>query len=98
MYTRSTLIISGAAQPETKEASFLVAGPGWNGEVPKGVKKVFHSETELALAMYRTPLFDPADLDNVKKVQAGYNGADIVRIPGPSRLLVPPRQFISSNR
>ena len=52
--------------------SFLVAGPGWNGRVPEGVKKVFHSETELALAIYRTQLFNPADLDNVKTVQAGY--------------------------
>ena len=52
--------------------SFLVAGPGWNGETPEGVKKDFRSETEFALAVYRTQLFHPDDLDNVKKVQAGY--------------------------
>ena len=52
--------------------SFLIAGPGWKGETPKGVKKVIRSETELALAAYRTQLFNPGDLDNVKKVQAGY--------------------------
>jgi hypothetical protein len=52
--------------------SFLVAGPGWKGEKPAGVKKVFRSETEFAFAAYRTQLFNPADLDNVKKVQAGY--------------------------
>jgi hypothetical protein len=52
--------------------SFLVAGPGWKGETPKGVKKVIRSETELVLAAYRTQLFNPADLDNVKKIQAGY--------------------------
>ena len=51
---------------------FLVAGPGWKGEVPKGIKKVIRSETELALAIYRTQLFNPGDLDNVKKVQSGY--------------------------
>lgn len=51
---------------------FLVAGPRWNGEIPEGVNKVFRSETEFALAIYRTQLFDPADLDNVKKIQAGY--------------------------
>ena len=27
--------------------SFLIAGPGWKGETPKGVKKVIRSETEL---------------------------------------------------
>ena len=53
--------------------SFLIAGPGWKGETPPGVKKVIRSETELVLAVYRTQLFNPADLENVKKVQAGYN-------------------------
>lgn len=52
--------------------SYLIAGPGWKGKTPKGVKKVIRAETELVLAPYRTQLFNPADLDNVKKVQAGY--------------------------
>jgi len=52
--------------------SFLVAGPGWKGETPKGVKKVFRSETEFVFPAYRTQLFNPDDLDNVKKIQAGY--------------------------
>ena len=52
--------------------SFLIAGPGWKGETPKGVKKVIRSETYFVLAAYRTQLFNPGDLDNVKKVQAGY--------------------------
>src|SRR5881392_2262981 len=52
--------------------SFLLAGPGWKGTTPKGLKKVFRSETELAFPTYRTQLFDPGDLDNVRKVQAGY--------------------------
>src|SRR3982074_1561216 len=52
--------------------SFLLAGPGWKGDAPKGVKKVFRCETELAFPTYRTQLFNPDDLENVKKVQAGY--------------------------
>jgi hypothetical protein len=36
------------------------------------VKKVFRSETEFAFPAYRTQLFSPDDLDNVKKIQAGY--------------------------
>jgi hypothetical protein len=51
---------------------FLIAGPNWKGEKPKGVTKVIRSETEFVLAGYRTQLFNPGDLDNVKKVQAGY--------------------------
>jgi hypothetical protein len=52
--------------------SFLVAGPAWRGEVPKGIKKAFRSETDFAWALYRTQLFDAADIDRVKAVQAGY--------------------------
>lgn len=52
--------------------SFLVAGPDWKGETPKGITKVIHSETEFVFALYRTQLFDPNDIDNVKKIQAGY--------------------------
>jgi hypothetical protein len=52
--------------------SFLLAGPGWKGDAPKGVEKVFRCETELAFPTYRTQLFDPSDIENVKKVQAGY--------------------------
>jgi len=51
---------------------FLVAGPNWKGAVPAGITKVFRAETQLVLAAYRTQLFDPADLDNVKKIQTGY--------------------------
>jgi hypothetical protein len=52
--------------------SFMIAGPDWKGETPKGIKKVFRCETQFAYALYRTQLFNPADLENVKKVQAGY--------------------------
>ena len=52
--------------------TFLVAGPGWKGEVPAGITKVFRAETDLVLATYRTQLYSPDDLDNVKKVQEGY--------------------------
>jgi hypothetical protein len=50
---------------------YLVSGPEWKGETPKGIAKAFRSETQFSLVIYRTQLFDPADMDNVKKVQAG---------------------------
>jgi hypothetical protein len=52
--------------------SYMIAGPDWKGDTPKGIKKVVRSETEFVLALYRTQLFNPADIENVKKVQAGY--------------------------
>jgi hypothetical protein len=51
---------------------FLIAGPGWKGSTPEGITKVIRSETELVIAVYRTQLFNPADLDKVKAIQAGY--------------------------
>ena len=51
---------------------FLISGPRWNGEKPKGIKAVIRSETELAFVFYRTQLFRPEDIENVKKIQAGY--------------------------
>ncbi len=51
---------------------FLIAGPGWEGEQVEGISKVIRAETELILVVYRTQLFNPDDLENVKAVQAGY--------------------------
>jgi hypothetical protein len=71
LYTHNFAYI-GSRATGNEGGSFLIAGPGWKGQAPKGVKKVIRSETNLVLAVYRTQLFNPGDLDNVKKVQAGY--------------------------
>ena len=52
--------------------SFMIAGPDWKGDKPKGIVKVIRSETSIASAQFRTQLFNPGDLDNVKKVQSQY--------------------------
>lgn len=65
--------------------SFMVAGPGWKGPTPKGVKKVIRSETEFVLAVYRTQLFNPDDIDNVKKVQAGYKAQPLSEFLGTAK-------------
>ncbi len=52
--------------------NYLLAGPQWRGEKPAGVKRVIRSETEFALAIVRTPALGAADVENVKKIQAGY--------------------------
>ena len=39
---------------------------------PPGIKKVFRSSTQFSVAGYRTQLFSPDDLDDLRKVQAGY--------------------------
>jgi hypothetical protein len=71
LYTHNFSYI-GSRATGNEGASFLIAGPAWTGREPRGVKRVIRSETNLVLAVYRTQLFNPGDLDNVKKVQAGY--------------------------
>jgi hypothetical protein len=76
--------------------SFLIAGPGWKGKKPKGITKVIRSETELALALFRTQLFSPADIDNVKKVQAGYKAQPLSAFLGqPAPKAAPPLNFVT---
>jgi hypothetical protein len=53
--------------------TFLIAGPGWNGGTPKGVKAVLHCETQFAYLLLRTQLFNMADLPKVNKIQSGYH-------------------------
>ena len=52
--------------------SYLLAGPGWTGDKPAGIDTVIRSDTDLDFVLYRTQLFGPDDLDNVAKIQAGY--------------------------
>lgn len=65
---------------------YLVAGPRWTGTAPAGVAKTFRSSTDFSLAIYRTQLFNPADMPNVQKVQAGYSVATLsqfTKTPAP---------------
>jgi hypothetical protein len=76
--------------------SFLIVGPSWKGATPKGVKKVIRSETELALGVYRTQLFNPGDIDRVKQVQAGYRAQPLSLFLGQSAPpAAPPIAFIA---
>src|SRR5580698_5211272 len=63
---------AGTSTTGNDAANVLVVGPGWKGETPKGIKKVIRSETDILMPIYRVQVFDPDDLDNVKKVQAGF--------------------------
>ena len=51
---------------------FLIVGPGWKGDAPKGVSRVIRSETQFVMALFRTQLFGADDLENVKRIQEGY--------------------------
>jgi len=85
----------GSRATGNEGGSYMVAGPNWKGETPKGVKKVFPSETQFVFAVYRTQLFNPGDLDNVKKVQAGYKAQTLSAFLGqPAPKAAPAIDFI----
>ena len=62
----------GSRATGTEAGSYLVAGPDWKGETPAGIKEMFSSTTPFAMPIFRTQLFNPKDMPNVEKVQAGY--------------------------
>jgi hypothetical protein len=71
MYTFNFAYV-GSRATGNAEGRYLLAGPNWQGETPSGINAVIRCETQFAFVLYRTQLFDPADIENVKKVQAGY--------------------------
>jgi hypothetical protein len=66
--------------------SWLVAGPGWQGRTPAGVKGVIRSTTQFAMSIFRTQLFNAEDMPNVVAVQRGYRAEPLsafLRQPAP---------------
>jgi hypothetical protein len=62
----------GTRATGSEAGDYLVVGPDWTGETPAGIGKVFRSTTPFPLALIRTQIFDPGDMPNVEKIQAGY--------------------------
>src|SRR5438128_8505488 len=62
----------GSRATGNEAGNYMVAGPDWKGEPPPGIKKVFRSSTQFSAVAYRTQLFNPEDMPNVVKIQAGY--------------------------
>jgi hypothetical protein len=52
--------------------SYMFVGPKWKGRTPKGIKRVFRAETDIAGTLTRTSLGGPEDVANVKALQAQY--------------------------
>jgi hypothetical protein len=71
MYTHN-FAYAGTRTTGNGGGKFLVAGPDWKGETPKGITKVIQSETQFVFLGIRTQLFNPADLEKIKKIQAQY--------------------------
>jgi hypothetical protein len=94
MYTFNFAYVGSRATGDDA-GNFLLAGPDWHGETPPGIKAVIRSETEFAFVLYRTQLFGPDDIDNVKKIQAGYKVQPLSQFLGkPAPPAAPAVDFI----
>jgi hypothetical protein len=89
MYTFNFAYV-GSRATGNGAGAFLLAGPNWHGETPPGVKAVIRSETEFAFVLYRTQLFSPGDIDNVKTIQAEYKVQPLSQFLGKPAAPAPP--------
>jgi len=71
LFTHNFAIL-GSRTTGTEAGNFLFAGPGWNGTVPPGIKRVYRTETQFVAALVRTALHGPDDIPALKEIQAGY--------------------------
>jgi len=94
MYTFNFTYV-GSRTSGNGAGSFLLAGPKWKGQKPEGIKTVIQCETEFAFVLYRTQLFNPGDIENVKKIQAGYKVQTLSKFLGkPAPAAAPAVDFI----
>jgi len=69
---------------------YLLAGPDWTGDVPEGIDGVYHSESQVGIAIYRTQLFDADDIEQVKEIQAGFAAEPLSAFLGEPAPAAPP--------
>jgi hypothetical protein len=62
----------GSRTTGTGPGDYMIVDPDWKGETPAHIKQVFHSTTPFSAVVFRTQLFNAADMPNVVKIQAGY--------------------------
>jgi len=95
MYTFNFAYV-GSRATGNSAGNFMLVGPRWAGEKPEGIKAVIRSETDFDFVQYRTQLYDRSDVDNVKKVQAGYKVQPLSQFLGsPAPPAAPQIDFIS---
>jgi hypothetical protein len=89
LYTHNFAYV-GTLTTGNDAASFLIAGPDWQGEQPEGIEKVLSSETEMVFVVTRTQLFGSDDLERVKEIQTGYELQPLSSFVGTEPPAAPP--------
>jgi hypothetical protein len=81
---------AGSRSTGNGAGSWMIAGPGWQGATPPGVKGVFRSTTQFAIVLIRTQLFAPSDIGNVVAIQKGYKTQPLSAFLGQPAPPAPP--------
>lgn len=68
---------------------YLVAGPGWDGEVPEDVTGVIRASTDVVGSLTRTSLVDD-DVESLMKVQSSYTVEPLSALLGETDASTPP--------
>jgi hypothetical protein len=71
LYTHNYAYI-GTVTTGNGAGKYLLAGPDWDGETPRGITDVIQSETDFVFNVTRTQLFGPEDLERVAEIQGTY--------------------------
>jgi len=72
LYTHNFAYI-GTLTTGNEAGQFMIAPSDWQGTEPDNVNKVIRCETDCFFVVVRTQLFNPEDMDYVKKIQDAYD-------------------------
>jgi hypothetical protein len=81
LYTHN-FAYTGVRSTGRQAGTYLLAGPRWNGTVPKGITGVFRAETDFVGTLTRTQLNGPADIPALQALQAQYTLTPLSRFTG----------------
>ena len=71
LYTHNFAYL-GSRATGSGAGNYLFVGPGWKGEVPKGITKVIRAETDFIGTLTRTSWTGPEETEVLKAIQAQY--------------------------
>ncbi|TNJ41248.1 DUF1254 domain-containing protein [Tamlana fucoidanivorans] len=89
MYTHNIDYI-GSRKTGTEAGTFMFVGPHWDGEVPDGISKVIASEGNYLIALGRTQVFGPGDVEKAQAVMAHYTIVSLNSYLGNMEAMVMP--------
>jgi hypothetical protein len=72
MYTHNIDFV-GTRETGFDSGVYLFVGPNWEGETPEGITKTIKSEGNYVLALARTQVFGPDDIENARAVMNQYS-------------------------